>query len=229
MDRLTEHRRSSRPAQTRRPPPQSSLNSCSNPTPATSSSGSSAASGGARSRALAAEVVQLANRATRSSRPLPSTSPSSCANSSSTTIPTVVLTSATLTVQGGFDHIRSRLGLTDARELVVPSHFHYGEQALLYLPPNMPDPREPEFPEAAASCIRRVLEITERPRLLPLHQLRADARPLRAPAARARLSDPSPRHRTAQRAARSSFATRPTPSSSAPPASGRESTCRAKR
>src|ERR1035437_3207549 len=75
-------------------------------------------------------------------------------------IPTVVLTSATLTVQGGFEHIRKRLGLSEARELVVPSHFRYGEQVLLYLPPEMPDPRDPEFPEAAARCIRRVLEIT---------------------------------------------------------------------
>ena len=75
-------------------------------------------------------------------------------------IPTVVLTSATLTVQGGFEHIRKRLGLNEARELVVPSHFRYGEQALLYLPPEMPDPRDPEFLEAAARCIRRVLEIS---------------------------------------------------------------------
>ena len=75
-------------------------------------------------------------------------------------IPTVVLTSATLTVQGGFEHIRKRLGLSEARELVVPSHFKYGEQALLYLPPEMPDPRDPEFPEAAARCIQRVLEIS---------------------------------------------------------------------
>ena len=77
------------------------------------------------------------------------------------TIPTVVLTSATLTVQGGFEHLRRRLGLKEARELVVPSHFRYGEQALLYLPPEMPDPRDPEFPEAAARCIRRVLEISK--------------------------------------------------------------------
>ena len=76
------------------------------------------------------------------------------------TIPSVVLTSATLTVQGGFEHMRKRLGLTEARELVVPSHFRYGEQALLYLPPNMPDPRDPEFPEAAANCIRRVLALS---------------------------------------------------------------------
>jgi ATP-dependent DNA helicase DinG len=79
-------------------------------------------------------------------------------------IPTVILTSATLTVQGGFEHMRRRLGLGDpgqgARELVVPSHFKYEKQALLYLPPNMPDPRDPEFSEAAARCIQRVLELS---------------------------------------------------------------------
>jgi ATP-dependent DNA helicase DinG len=75
-------------------------------------------------------------------------------------IPTVVLTSATLTVQGGFEHLRRRLGLTEARELVVPSHFRYPEQAILYLPPEMPDPRDHEFVEAAALCIERVLSIT---------------------------------------------------------------------
>ncbi|MGD0900523.1 MAG: ATP-dependent DNA helicase [Thermoguttaceae bacterium] len=75
-------------------------------------------------------------------------------------IPTVVLTSATLTVQGSFEHIRRRLGLADCRELVVPSHFRYGEQALLYLPPAMPDPRSAEFPQSAAVTIERVLSIT---------------------------------------------------------------------
>ncbi|MGC8548905.1 MAG: ATP-dependent DNA helicase [Acidobacteriaceae bacterium] len=74
---------------------------------------------------------------------------------------TVVLTSATLTVQGGFGHIRKRLGMEDARELVVPSHFDYGRQALLYLPQGMPDPRDREFQGEATARIRRVLEITE--------------------------------------------------------------------
>jgi ATP-dependent DNA helicase DinG len=74
--------------------------------------------------------------------------------------PSVILTSATLTVQGGFSHIRKRLGMRDARELVVPSHFKYGQQAILYLPPEMPDPRDPDFQEQAASRIRRMLDIT---------------------------------------------------------------------
>ena len=72
----------------------------------------------------------------------------------------VVLTSATLTVAGGFGHIRKRLGMVEAKELVVSSHFRYPEQALLYLPPEMPDPREPSFAAEAAKQIRRVLEIT---------------------------------------------------------------------
>src|SRR6202044_84925 len=75
-------------------------------------------------------------------------------------IPTVVLTSATLTVQGSFDHIRRRLGLAETRELIVPSHFNYPKQALLYLPPSMPDPREPDFLMHAVERTRRILEVT---------------------------------------------------------------------
>ncbi len=76
-------------------------------------------------------------------------------------VPSVVLTSATLTVQGNFEHIRGRLGMTDARELVVPSHFRYGEQTLLYLPPEMPDPREANFTSAAVEKICEILQITQ--------------------------------------------------------------------
>ena len=77
----------------------------------------------------------------------------------------VILTSATLTVAGkdgapGFEHLRKRLGIPLPKELVVPSHFDYARQALLYLPNNMPDPRSPEFARQATEKIRRVLEIT---------------------------------------------------------------------
>jgi ATP-dependent DNA helicase DinG len=75
-------------------------------------------------------------------------------------IPTAVLTSATLTVQGGFEHLRRRLGLTEVRELVVPSHFRYERQALLYLPRSMPDPRAADFVDSAAVTIERVLRIS---------------------------------------------------------------------
>jgi ATP-dependent DNA helicase DinG len=71
-----------------------------------------------------------------------------------------VLTSATLAVGGGFEYIRSRLGLEHAREVVLPSHFDYENQAVLYVPPDLPDPRTPQFAARAADRIRRLLEIT---------------------------------------------------------------------
>jgi ATP-dependent DNA helicase DinG len=77
----------------------------------------------------------------------------------------IILTSATLTVatpQGtpSFDHLKARLGIPFPKELVVPSHFDYATQALLYLPKYMPAPRHPDFLPQAAEKIRRVLEIT---------------------------------------------------------------------
>jgi ATP-dependent DNA helicase DinG len=71
-----------------------------------------------------------------------------------------VLTSATLAVGGGFDYIRKRLGMEHAREAVLPSHFDYPSQAVLYVPPDLPDPRTPQFTARAAERIRKLLEIT---------------------------------------------------------------------
>jgi ATP-dependent DNA helicase DinG len=71
-----------------------------------------------------------------------------------------VLTSATLAVGGGFDYIRQRLGFEHARELVLPSHFDYPSQAVLYVPPDLPDPRTPQFTAKASERIRKLLEIT---------------------------------------------------------------------
>ena len=77
----------------------------------------------------------------------------------------VILTSATLTVadsegKPSFDHLKKRLGIPFPKELVVPSHFDYAKQALLYLPKYLPPPRHPDFLPHAAEKIRRVLEIT---------------------------------------------------------------------
>jgi ATP-dependent DNA helicase DinG len=79
--------------------------------------------------------------------------------------PSVILTSATLTVadaesKPSFAHLIQRLGIPFPKELVVPSHFDYATQALLYLPNNIPAPKHPDFLPQAAEKIRRVLEIT---------------------------------------------------------------------
>ena len=77
-----------------------------------------------------------------------------------TKLESAVLTSATLAVGGGFDYIRGRLGVEHARDLVLPSHFDYQKQAMLYVPPDLPDPRTPQFAAKAAERIRQLLEIT---------------------------------------------------------------------
>jgi ATP-dependent DNA helicase DinG len=76
-------------------------------------------------------------------------------------VETAVLTSATLAVSGGFDYIRARVGLEHARQMVVPSHYNYPEQALFYVPPDLPDPRAADFPRKATDIIRRVLRCSK--------------------------------------------------------------------
>jgi ATP-dependent DNA helicase DinG len=71
-----------------------------------------------------------------------------------------VLTSATLTVEASFDYVQGRLGLEEAETLALPSEFDFSRQTVLYLPPDMPDPRSTTFNEAAASAIVAILART---------------------------------------------------------------------
>ena len=74
----------------------------------------------------------------------------------------VILTSATLTSAGSFTYIRERLGLTEKTdELDAPTSFDFAEQAILYLPPRMPDPRSPQWADAAADQVTQILQATE--------------------------------------------------------------------
>ena len=74
---------------------------------------------------------------------------------------TVVLTSATLSSAGNFSFIRERLGLDKARDLIAASSFDFEQQAVLYLPTQMPDPRSPEWAKAAAAEVIRILNATD--------------------------------------------------------------------
>jgi len=76
-------------------------------------------------------------------------------------VPTVVLTSATLSSGGNFAFIRDRLGLDTADDLIAESSFDYQSQAILYLPAKMPDPRDREWATAAAAEVTRILNATE--------------------------------------------------------------------
>jgi ATP-dependent DNA helicase DinG len=75
--------------------------------------------------------------------------------------PTAVLVSATLATGEDATIVRRRLGLDRAREALVGSPFDFPEQALIYLPRAMPDPRSDGFTERAADEIVSLLELSE--------------------------------------------------------------------
>jgi len=69
----------------------------------------------------------------------------------------VIMTSATLTVEDSFDYLRQRLGLESERdrllELVVPSPFDFPNQLLLCIPADLPLPTDRAFDEASQEAI----------------------------------------------------------------------------
>ena len=79
-------------------------------------------------------------------------------------VPTVVMTSATLSVgaPASFDFLKTRLGLTGCDTLRLDSPFDYRRQAKLFLPRGMPHPSEEpaRFLEAACEKIRCYVEKT---------------------------------------------------------------------
>lgn len=69
-----------------------------------------------------------------------------------------VLTSATLALDGGFGYAAGTLGLSKTREAIVPSPFRFRDQARLYVPRDLPFPRDAGFASAAAA---RVLDLVQ--------------------------------------------------------------------
>lgn len=72
-------------------------------------------------------------------------------------VETVVLTSATLSVEGGFEYVQKRLGLESPRTLIVAGGFDYQKQSLLYVPQHLPDPRSIPFAKIAAEEVAKIL------------------------------------------------------------------------
>jgi ATP-dependent DNA helicase DinG len=71
-----------------------------------------------------------------------------------------VLTSATLTTNRSFDHMKERLGCTPKEESTLDSPFDYTRQALLYLPQDMPEPGA-EVAQYVAALADRTLELIQ--------------------------------------------------------------------
>ncbi len=69
-----------------------------------------------------------------------------------------VFTSATLTMAASFDCFCKPLGLNNARTLLLPSPFNFQEQALLYLPRGLPDPKNSSYYECLLEKAVPVIE-----------------------------------------------------------------------
>jgi len=76
-------------------------------------------------------------------------------------VDSAVLTSATLTTGGSFDHIAGEMGVPTPRTLSVESPFDFERQALLVVPDGMPNPGAPDYPDAVADAVAEVLELAE--------------------------------------------------------------------
>ncbi|WP_295363178.1 ATP-dependent DNA helicase [Arenimonas sp.] len=69
-----------------------------------------------------------------------------------------IFTSATMAVDGHFEHLSRRLGLDEPRELLQPSPFDWPTQALCYLPRHMPEPNSRDYVDAVLDAAWPVLE-----------------------------------------------------------------------
>ena len=72
-----------------------------------------------------------------------------------------ILTSATLAVGKSFDHFTHRIGMESPHELLLDSPFDYWHNALLYAPPNIPEPQNVEFIPSVVDAAIPVIEACE--------------------------------------------------------------------
>jgi DNA polymerase-3 subunit epsilon len=102
----------------------------------------------------------------------------------------VILTSATLTTEQSFDYVRERLGLEDARELMLGSPFDYRRAALLLLPSDIPEPNSPGYQRSVEGTIFEIITALEGRTLVlftSYSQLRATYEALKEPLERRQI------------------------------------------
>jgi ATP-dependent DNA helicase DinG len=73
----------------------------------------------------------------------------------------LLFTSATLSTNGHFKYIQSRLGLPqETIQGIFPSHFHFETQTLLYIPKDLPLPTDPDFIPKITNRMVELFKIT---------------------------------------------------------------------
>ena len=84
-----------------------------------------------------------------------------------------IFTSATLAVKQNFAHYQTEMGLLEARTACWDSPFNYQEQALLYVPQEMPEPNSPGYTEAVVQAALPLIEASKGRAFLLFTSLRA--------------------------------------------------------
>jgi ATP-dependent DNA helicase DinG len=69
-----------------------------------------------------------------------------------------LFTSATLSVSGDFRHFTTQMGLEDAKTLQLESPFDYPNNAVMWLPEHLPEPRDVEFVPALLEIVEPLLQ-----------------------------------------------------------------------
>ena len=84
-----------------------------------------------------------------------------------------IFTSATLAVKQNFSHYQTEMGLLEARTACWDSPFNYQEQALLYVPPALPEPNSPGYTDAVIQAAFPLIEASKGRAFLLFTSLRA--------------------------------------------------------
>ena len=84
-----------------------------------------------------------------------------------------IFTSATLSVHGDFSHFTERLGLQSAETVRMESPFDYANQALLYVPQDLPAPQSPDFLPAFVEQLMPLIQASQGGALVLCTTLRA--------------------------------------------------------
>ncbi|MDO8310550.1 MAG: ATP-dependent DNA helicase [Sideroxyarcus sp.] len=84
-----------------------------------------------------------------------------------------IFTSATLAVKQNFSHYQTEMGLLEARTACWDSPFNYPEQALLYVPQNLPEPNSEGYTEAVVLAALPLIEASKGRAFLLFTSLRA--------------------------------------------------------
>jgi len=74
---------------------------------------------------------------------------------------TIVMTSATMTIDGSFDYMADRLGLLDADELALGSPFDHEKSTLVYVSDDMPEPSDSRYQQELNASLIELLAATE--------------------------------------------------------------------